>query len=141
LRTFTLTIGLAFAAFGAATACALAEPHKTTALPPSDILNTVRESGLGPTAMQPVRRGPYYVLHAIDASGVEMRVVADAQLGDILSVRPVRPWIDYYVHSAVRGPHIINVRDSKDPNDTVDEAPAASTGFPKIISVEPPKAN
>jgi hypothetical protein len=140
LRRLPLTIGVVLAACGAATGVALAGSHGPV-LSPYEILNSVRESGLGPTAMQPIRRGPYYVLHAIDPSGVEMRVVADAQLGDILSVRPVRPWIDYYVRAAVRGPHIINVRDSKDPNDTVDEAPAVGTGFPKIISVEPPKAN
>lgn len=138
MRRLYLTIGVVLAACGAASG-ALAGSHGPV-LSPYEILNSVRESGLGPTAMRPVRRGPYYVLHAIDASGVEMRVVADAQLGDILSVRPVRPWIDYYVRSAVRGPHIIIVRESKDPNDTVDEAPAA-TGFPKIISVEPSKGN
>jgi hypothetical protein len=58
------------------------------ALPDYEILNSVRLLGLRPTT-QALRRGPYYVLHAIDRRGVEMRVVADAQLGDVVSVAPV----------------------------------------------------
>jgi hypothetical protein len=137
-----LTIALALAAFGAAAGCALAgayKPHSAAdRLSAYEILNRVREAGLGPT-MQPIRRGPYYVLHALDPSGIETRVVGDAQLGDILSVKPVRPWIDFYVHDYVRVPHIIYVRQGKDPNDTIDEA--ASTGFARIISIEPAKAD
>jgi hypothetical protein len=58
------------------------------ALPAYEVLNSVRSLGLRPTT-QALRRGPYYVLHALDRRGVEMRVVADAQLGDIVSVAPV----------------------------------------------------
>jgi hypothetical protein len=56
-------------------------------LPPADILASVRYLGLDPTG-EPVRRGAYYVLHAFDATGVELRVVADAQFGDILFMAP-----------------------------------------------------
>ena len=48
----------------------------------------MRALGLRPTT-QALRRGPYYVLYAIDRRGLEMRVVADAQLGDIVSVAPM----------------------------------------------------
>lgn len=57
-------------------------------LPAYEILNSVRALGFKPTT-QALRRGPYYVLHAIDRRGVEVRLVADAQLGDIVSVSPV----------------------------------------------------
>ncbi|HZP71262.1 MAG TPA: hypothetical protein VFB29_15085 [Pseudolabrys sp.] len=56
-------------------------------LPPSTILAGVRYVGLDPVG-EPVRRGAYYVLHAFDGSGVELRVVADAQFGDILFMGP-----------------------------------------------------
>ena len=72
------------------------------ALPAYEILNSVRALGLRPTT-QALRRGPYYVLHATDARGVQVRVVADAQLGDIVSVTPVlAPRYD-------AGPRIIHV--------------------------------
>ncbi len=58
------------------------------ALPDSTILNSVRALGFIPTT-QALRRGPYYVLHAYNPRGVEVRVVADAELGDIVSVEPL----------------------------------------------------
>jgi hypothetical protein len=67
---------------------ARAQATAADALPAYEILNNVRSLGLRPTT-QALRRGPYYVLHAIDRRGIEMRVVADAQLGDIVSVAPV----------------------------------------------------
>ena len=56
-------------------------------LPPPDILESVRYLGLDPTG-EPVRRGAYYVLHAYDRAGIELRVVADAQFGDVLFMAP-----------------------------------------------------
>ncbi len=52
-----------------------------------DILAAVRYFGLDPEGPV-VRRGGYYVLHAFDGTGVELRVVADAQFGDILFMGP-----------------------------------------------------
>ena len=57
------------------------------ALPPYQIMSIVRASGLAPLT-RPMRRGPYYVLVAIDRVGRQMRVVVDAQLGDIVNLRP-----------------------------------------------------
>src|SRR4249919_4393015 len=56
-------------------------------LPPTDILESVRYLGRDPTG-EPVRRGAYYVLHAYDRAGIELRVVADAQFGDVLFMAP-----------------------------------------------------
>lgn len=74
----------------------------TEALPASVILTNVRLMGLYPTS-SPRRRGPYYVMHAVDPRGTALRVVADAELGDIVSLTPVfAPRFD-------AGPRIIHV--------------------------------
>lgn len=91
-----LTIAIVIGALAAATSLAAAGYYQrqraqvtaADALPASEILNNVGAIGLRPTT-QALRRGPYYVLHAVDRRGVEVRVVADAQLGDIVSVAPV----------------------------------------------------
>lgn len=49
----------------------------------------VRAMGLDPRDT-PRLRGRYYVLHATDPDGAELRVLADAQFGEILSVLPAR---------------------------------------------------
>lgn len=56
-------------------------------LPPPDILESVSYLGLDPTG-EPVRRGAYYVLHAYDRAGIQLRVVVDAQFGDVLFMAP-----------------------------------------------------
>jgi hypothetical protein len=61
----------------------------TDAQPAHDIVTRANEMGLDPIG-QPQRRGPYYVLQAQDRRGRDVRVVADAQSGDIVSVAPVR---------------------------------------------------
>ena len=48
------------------------------ALSPYDIVAAVQSLGLMPTT-RAVRRGHYYVLHALDRRGTEVRVVADAR--------------------------------------------------------------
>jgi hypothetical protein len=57
------------------------------AVPPYEIMSIVRSTGLAPLT-RPMRRGPYYVLVAVDRAGRQMRVVVDAQLGDIVNMRP-----------------------------------------------------
>jgi len=58
-------------------------------VPAEDILVIVREMGLEPgTRVQ--QRGAYYVVHAVDPRGREVRVVADMRSGTILSVMPLR---------------------------------------------------
>jgi len=77
-------------------------------LPPDDILSTVRFMGFYPTT-EAVLRGPYYVLHANDPRGIEMRIVADAQFGDILSIEPALVLDQVYPLFYYRGPLIIHV--------------------------------
>jgi hypothetical protein len=106
-----LTLGIALAAVAATLSSLVkagpADREPVTAadaMPPYAILTTVRDMGFDPIS-RPARRGPYYVLRALDARGVEMNVVADAQLGDILSVLPARP----PGFASDRGPRIIHV--------------------------------
>ncbi len=54
-----------------------------------DIAAGVRAAGLNPAGALRLR-GRYYVLDAVDARGIEMRVLADAQDGSILSILPTR---------------------------------------------------
>ncbi len=49
----------------------------------------LRSTGLDPLG-QPVRRGPNYVLRAIDDNDREVSVVVSARSGDVLSVTPVQ---------------------------------------------------
>jgi len=76
--------------------------------------------GLDPIS-QPARRGTYYILHAYDPSGIEVRVVADAQFGDVLSVVPARTLNNFYAPHYQRGPRIIHVPQAG-ANDSRDES-------------------
>ena len=116
-----LTIGLAVAVLtatlswvGAGTA-KRDQPANERALPVSEILNLVRTMGLNPIG-DPVRRGPYYVMHAYDPRGVEVRVVADAHFGEVLSVAPVGVVANAYAPQYRRGPRIIHVPQPGDRN-------------------------
>ena len=59
------------------------------AMPPYEILTMLRSTGFDPIG-QPVRRGPNYVLRAIDDNDREVNLVINARSGDILSVTPVQ---------------------------------------------------
>jgi hypothetical protein len=81
------------------------------AVSPDLIESSVHALGFNPI-LRPIRRGSYYVLHAFDAHGIEVRIVADAILGDILSVREViAPRYDF-------GPRIIHVTPPGDSSGT-----------------------
>lgn len=109
-----LTIALAGAAFAAALSVAAADPLRrglltdVVALPSYEIVANVRARGLAPISELSLR-WPYYVLHAYDPRGIEVRVVLDAQFGDILSVTPARPLATAYTPRYERGPRIIQV--------------------------------
>lgn len=103
-----LTIGVIVTALAATMSFVAAGPYQdkpvtaADALPRSEIVARVQSLGLVPTT-RVLRRGPFYVLHALDRRGTELRVVTDAALGDILSVTPV------YVPRFDAGPRIIHV--------------------------------
>jgi hypothetical protein len=114
-----LTIGGIAMALAATVSFVAAEPRRppgeAAAPPRSDILTNVRLIGLTPTT-RPYRRGPFYVLHAVDLRGTQLRVVADPDLGDIVSVTPLfAPRFD-------AGPRIIHVPQPGEEADDRDEA-------------------
>src|SRR5262245_38618330 len=68
------------------------------ALPPHEVLTSVRSMGLDPVS-RPQLRGRVYVLRAFDTNQMLTRVVVDAWSGEVLFVRPVTnaapPWTPY----------------------------------------------
>jgi hypothetical protein len=121
-----LAFVLAISGAAAGTAAAGYYPSIVASAPaPYGLLATLRDMGLDPV-MEPLRRGPYYVLHALDPYGVEVRIVADAELGDIVSLVPVEP-IYGYAPFYVRAPRIIHVPDGGAVGGNVVELP---TGDP-----------
>ena len=82
-----LLLGLGTAATASAQTVYAGPGLPDPALPPYEIMSIVRSTGLAPLT-RPMRRGPYYVLVAVDRVGRQMRVVVDAQLGDIVNLRP-----------------------------------------------------
>jgi hypothetical protein len=107
----SLTIGIAATALAATVSFVAAGPHQRV-LPAHEIVASVRALGFDPTT-QAFRRGPYYVLHARDPYGVQLRIVADAELGDIISIDQV------FVPRYFAGPRIIHVpQPGESPADT-----------------------
>ena len=83
-----------------------AEPVAEAAAVRAD--RAVRAMGLGPLGA-PVRRGAFYLVHAVDPRGVEMRVVADAEFGDIIAVTPLHALAAALPAAPAGGPRIIQV--------------------------------
>ena len=129
-----LTIVVAAAALAATLAFAAADSFRyepvtdADALPAYEILSTLSMMGLNPIS-QPARRGPYYVLHAYDPRGIEVRVVADAQFGDILSIVPARALSVAYGPYYQRGPRIIHV---PQPGDRSGRSSTKARGEPAV---------
>lgn len=96
------------------------------AMPAYELFTRLRMLELEPQG-EPVRRGPYYVLHAADTRGHILRVVADAELGDILSIAPARAPL-WRPHGAPRIIHVPDALDSPearlDGEDWPDDVPA-----------------
>ena len=144
-----LTIGLVVAAlagtvtFVAAGSFSRGEPvTEADALPADAVLTTVRAMGLNPIS-EPVRRGPYYVLQAYDARGIQVRVFADAQFGDILSIAPANRPNTAYGPRYERGPRIIHVPQPDERNDRASvnqrDEPAASNDDDAEEVAPPPR--
>jgi len=85
------TGALACIVAGVASRLVLADPVRLAqvtpagAMPPSQIVRTVRSAGLLPTS-EPALTGSTYVVRAVDPYGTPMRVIIDARYGYILSV-------------------------------------------------------
>jgi hypothetical protein len=113
-------------------------PGRLPALPPYEVLASVRSIGLEPLS-RPTRFGPLYSLRAVDPAGREVRVIADARTGRILKVHPVLfpryaapvpPPPPYY------GPHpgrITAVPDGYGPNSRIATLPPGAAGPPPNV--------
>lgn len=145
-----LTIAVAGAVLAATLSFVAADTSKrapvpeAVGLPAYEIIATVRAHGLAPIG-ELARRWPYYVLHAYDPRGIEVRVVIDAQFGDILSVAPARPLATAYTPRYERGARIIHVpqvgeRDEPAAanDDAAEEAAPPATPAPRRVT-PPPK--
>ncbi len=147
---FRLANGLAAAALGMLLSYpAVAEPARmrmvqavgADVLPPYEIVTMVRSLGLNPVG-RITRQGPYYVLHAVNPRGVEVRVVADAQFGDILSVAPLRAPVNYTAPRYDSGPRIVTVPQDYDrafPDDDDELLPAPRQRVPRARA-QPPQS-
>jgi hypothetical protein len=72
---------------GSAAAQVYPRPPAPIDMPPYEVRTIVRSTGLTP-AGPPVRRGQHYVQPALDPYGRAMRVVVDAEVGAVVSIRP-----------------------------------------------------
>lgn len=109
-----MRIALAKVAFAATVSFVIAggsqrvQASEPNTLPGYEIAAAVRAVGFDPID-EPIRGGSYYMLHAYDPYGIEMRVMVDAQFGGVLSVAPVNAINDAYATRYDRGPRIIQV--------------------------------
>ncbi|HXX26784.1 MAG TPA: hypothetical protein VEJ40_09025 [Pseudolabrys sp.] len=135
-----LTIALAATVLAAMATCAAAGSRRESitaadALPAYEVLNSIRALGFAPTT-QALRRGPYYVLHAYDPRGVQVRITADAQLGDIVEVSSlVAPRFSggaRIIHVPQRGERRVEQRKSLSPPRNVLSAPPPSGNLTPI---------
>jgi hypothetical protein len=92
-----LAVGLALSAGAAQAQLRPVSDVPYDAVSPAEAMAIVRSTGLRPLSA-PFREGPYYVVHAMDSYGDTKRVVLDAEMGDVVRIRPLRgyartaPW-------------------------------------------------
>ncbi len=88
---------------GAAVADPMAAARPVAELPPYEVLTILRSARFDPLD-RPVRRGPNYVVRAIDRIGTEVRVIVDARSGRILSALPTDAILPPGAPAAAYGP-------------------------------------
>jgi hypothetical protein len=66
----------------------VAPPPASSIVSPFEALTIARSEGLLPLS-RPVLRGRTYALNAVDSYGREVRVLLDAQVGEVVAVRPL----------------------------------------------------
>ena len=88
-------------------------------LAPFEVVTILRSTDLQPVG-RPVRRGAHYAVTAIDERGDDVRVLVDARSGEIVSVRPLRRYVERSY-----------------PPETVYVEPGPLFGGPRIIYEEP----
>ena len=124
LAAFALALPLTYVVAGSRTPEPLAVAPADT-MPAYELFTRLRMLELEPQG-EPLRRGPYYVLHAVDARGRTLRVVADAELGDILSITPARAplWRPQGAPRIIHIPDPAEMQDARVTDDSSEEVPA-----------------
>jgi hypothetical protein len=82
-----------------------------------DLATRLRAMGLAPQG-DALQRGPYQIVYAVDARGRTLRVVADEELGEIISIAPVHGAWDQHAR-----PHIIHVPEAPETETAVRTPP------------------
>jgi hypothetical protein len=113
-------LGLSGAAPVAAEPIRLAQRFAADVIPPYEVFTIIRSMGLRPLG-RPHYRGRFYVVHAVDPRGEEVRVVVDAHAARVVSVRP------FDRQAATEDPRVYRRYDSGPP-------PAAG---PRVIERDP----
>jgi hypothetical protein len=139
LAALALSLPLTYVVAGSRTPEPLPPMTPADAMPAYELFARLRMLELEPKG-EPVRRGPYYILHAADSRGRVLRVVADAELGDILSIMPARA----PVWRPQGPPRIIHIPDRADLSEArlkengPDDVPADVVPEPRLPSSEHP---
>jgi hypothetical protein len=108
-------------------------PGPAPALPPHEILTSVRSTGLEPLS-RPMRFGGAYSLRAADPAGREVRVIADARTGRVLRISPVlfplyaAPVPPAHVGGAGQPGRVTAVPDGYGPNSRIATLPPGAEG-------------
>jgi hypothetical protein len=113
-------------------------PGPAPALPPHEILTSVRSTGLEPLS-RPMRFGGAYSLRAADPAGREVRVIADARTGRVLKISPVlfplyaAPVPPAHVGGAGQPGRVTAVPDGYGPNSRIATLPPGAEGPPPNV--------
>jgi hypothetical protein len=113
-------------------------PGPVPALPPHEILTSVRSTGLEPLS-RPMRFGPAYSLRAADPAGREVRVIADARTARVLKVTPVlfpryaAPVLPPPAYGPPPAGRITAVPDGYGPNSRIATLPPGAEGPPPNV--------
>src|SRR5690606_7633157 len=81
-------LGVSGVAPAAAEPMRLAQTLAADIVPPYEVFTIIRSMGMRPLG-RPHYRGRFYVVHAVDPRGVDVRVVVDAHAARVVSVRPL----------------------------------------------------
>jgi hypothetical protein len=115
-------LGVSGVAPAAAEPMRLAQTLAADIVPPYEVFTIIRSMGMRPLG-RPHYRGRFYVVHAVDPRGVDVRVVVDAHAARVVSVRP----LDRQAAREYDGPSVYR---------RYDPGPPPVSG-PRVIEAEP----
>lgn len=133
MKSSSIVIAVMLGVSGVAPAAAepmrLAQTFAADIVPPYEVFTIIRSMGMRPLG-RPHYRGRFYVVHAVDPRGVDVRVVVDAHAARVVSVRP----LDRQAAREYDGPPVYRRYDSGPPPVS---GPRAIESEPRYV---PPRA-